>query len=172
MLIGIPTFIHNTVFARHSFVLVGLMLFSLSLFAQSPVKWSFSAKDAGNCQVDLIFTGTLEEGWFIYSQFNEYGPMATELNFKVGANYKLLDKAVESGEIINPFDVVFGGNLTKFKHKAILTQRVKIIDPSKPIAGDISYMACNHEMCLPPKDADFSIKIPALKACAPKSSKH
>jgi hypothetical protein len=166
---------NNFRFTRRSLGVGGFLLFTLSLVAQpNPIKWSFSAKDAGNCQVDLIFTGILEEGWCTYSQFleSEDGPVATTLNFQEGANYKLLGKAVESGEIINPFDVVFGGNLTKFKHKAILTQRVEVIDPSKPIAGDIFYMACNHEMCLPPKDADFSIKIPALKACAPKSSKH
>jgi len=140
---------------------------SLTAIAQNPIKWSFSAKDAGNCQVDLIYTGVLEEGWCTYSQFleSEDGPVATMLNFEAGAHFKLLGKAAESGEIIKTYDKVFEMNLSKFKHKAILTQRVEVIDPSKPIVGNILFMTCNDEMCLPPKEVDFSIKIPALTGC-------
>ena len=52
-------------------------------------------------------------------------------------------------------------NLTKFKHSIVLTQRVKISDTSKPIEGYITYMVCNDEMCLPPKEVDFKFVLPA-----------
>ncbi|MCC7465810.1 MAG: hypothetical protein IT261_06050, partial [Saprospiraceae bacterium] len=73
--------------------------FSVSLWAQSPVKWSFSAKDAGNCQVDLILTGTIEDGYYTYSQFleSEDGPVATTITFQEGPHFKLIGKAKESG---------------------------------------------------------------------------
>lgn len=143
------------------------LAFSLNAVAQSPIKWSFSAKDVGNCQVDLIFTGILEDGWSTYSQFleSEDGPVATTLNFTEGANYKLVGKATESGEMVKAHDPIFNMTLTKFKHKAILTQRVEIKDPSKPITGYLNCMTCNDEMCLPPRDTDFSFKIPVLSAC-------
>ncbi len=149
-------------------------LFALSLMAQNPIHWSFTAKDAGNCQVDLIFTGVLEDGWCTYSQFleSDEGPVATSLTFQPGANYTLVGKATESGDIIKMHDAIFNMNLTKFKHKAILTQRVEILDPSKPITGYVNAMTCNDEMCLPPKDADFSIKIPVLNSCNTKSTQH
>jgi len=150
------------------------VLFSGVLFAQNPIKWSFTAKDAGNCQVDLIFTGILEDGWCTYSQFleNEDGPVATTLNFQPGTHYKLIGKAVESGDMYRTVDIVFNMNLTKFKHRAVLTQRVEILDPGKPIAGFVNCMTCNDEMCLPPKDADFSINIPVLAGCNAKSPQH
>ncbi len=167
MLTGIRTFIHNSVFARRSLGLVGLMLFTLSLFAQSPVKWSFSAKDAGNCQVDLVITGIIEEGYYTYSQFleSEDGPVATTFTFQEEPHYKLIGKAKESGEIVKTYDKVFEMNLTKFKHKAIFTQRVEVKDPSKPIVGYLNFMACNDDHCKPPKNVDFSFTIPALKGC-------
>ncbi len=142
-------------------------LASTTLLAQNSIKWSFSAKDAGNCQVDLIFTGILDEGWYTYSQFleSEDGPVATSITFQENPSFKLLGKAVESGEIITVQDPVFNMKLTKFKHKAILTQRVEVKDPSKPITGYITCMTCNDEMCLPPKDANFSFNIPALTGC-------
>lgn len=148
------------------------VLFSLSVFAQNPVKWSFTTKDAGNCQVDLIYTGIIEDGWYTYSQFleSEDGPVATTLTFQEGTHYKLIGKAKESGEIIKTHDKVFSMNLTKFKHRAILTQRVEVKDASKAINGYLNFMVCNDEMCLPPKDLDFTFRIPALKGCGKSGS--
>ncbi|MFN0212939.1 MAG: cytochrome c biogenesis protein CcdA [Saprospiraceae bacterium] len=157
---------------RKSIFTLLAVFISLAAFGQNPVKWSFSTKDVGNCQVDLIFTGTIEDGWYTYSQFleSEDGPVATTLTFQEGTHYKLLGKAKESGEIIKVHDKVFDMNLTKFKHKAILTQRVEIKDPSKPISGYLGFMVCNDEMCLPPKDIDYSFKIPALSGCGDKGA--
>ena len=153
---------------RHLLLSVLPLLAAASLSAQEPVKWAFTAKDAGNCQVDLIFTGTIDEGWYTYSQFleSEDGPVATALTFAPAPGYKLVGKAKEGGEIIKVHDKVFDMNLTKFKHKAILTQRVEVKDPAKPIEGYLTFMTCNDEKCLPPKDVDFSFKIPALTNCS------
>lgn len=156
----------------YSFLPLLLLLSAFAVSAQNPVKWSFTAKDAGNCQVDLIFTGTIEEGWFTYSQFleSEDGPVATSLTFSPAPGYKLVGKAKEGGEIIKVHDKVFDMELTKFKHKAVLTQRIAVTDPSKAITGYINFMVCNDEMCLPPKDVDFSFKIPVLANCGTTSS--
>ncbi|HLP92483.1 MAG TPA: protein-disulfide reductase DsbD domain-containing protein [Saprospiraceae bacterium] len=144
-----------------------LCLFTLSASAQNPTKWAFNATDAGNCQADLVLTGTLEEGWCTYSQFleSEDGPVATSLTFNQGEHFKLIGKAVESGEIVKTHDPVFLMTLTKFKHKAIFTQKIEVLDPSKPITGYITYMVCNDEMCLPPREVPFSFTVPALKGC-------
>jgi len=141
--------------------LILLLAFPVFLFAQNPVKWSFTTKDMGNCQTDLIITGTIEDGWYTYSQFleSEDGPIPTTFTFKEGAHFKLLGKATESGDKFTVHDKVFDMKLTKFKHKAIFTQRVAVKDASKPIAGYLSFMSCNDEMCLPPKDVDFSFKV-------------
>ncbi|MBN8679492.1 MAG: hypothetical protein J0M29_14780 [Chitinophagales bacterium] len=144
-----------------------LCLFTLAASAQNPTKWSFTATDAGNCQADLVLTGALEEGWCTYSQFleSEDGPVATSLTFNQGDHFKLIGKAVESGEIVKAHDPVFLMTLTKFKHKAIFTQKIEVLDPSKPITGYITYMVCNDEMCLPPREVPFSFTAPALKGC-------
>ena len=143
--------------------LLSLFLIQFGLSAQNPIKWSFTSKDAGNGETDLVFTGTIEEGWNTYSQEleSDMGPVPTSLNFKEGGHFKTIGKAKESGDRSTKFDKVFEMNLTKFKHKAIFTQRVKITDYSKPITGYITYMVCNEEMCLPPKDVDFSFSVPA-----------
>ncbi|MCC7244821.1 MAG: thioredoxin family protein, partial [Saprospiraceae bacterium] len=114
-----------------------------------------------------IFTATIDDGWYTYSQFLEStdGPVATSITFQEGAHYALVGKAKEGGDIIKVHDNVFDMMLTKFKHKGTFTQRVQVKDPSKPISGYVTFMTCNEEMCLPPKDVDFTFKIPALKDC-------
>jgi thiol:disulfide interchange protein len=139
---------------------------SIFAIAQNPVKWSYNAIDAGSGQCDLVFTATIDDGWYTYSQFleSEDGPVATSFTFKPGAHYQLVGKAAEGGEKFTLFDKVFEMNLTKFKHKATFTQRVKVLDASKPVDGYVSFMVCNDEMCLPPKDIDFSFKLPTANA--------
>ena len=164
---GNRTFIRRSLSVGGPLLTLLAVLISTALFAQNPIKWSFSTKDVGNCQVDLIITGVIEDGWYTYSQFleSEDGPVATTLTFQAGAHYKLLGKAKESGEIIKVQDKVFDMMLTKFKHKAILTQRVEVTDPKMAINGYLNFMVCNDEMCLPPKDVDFTFKIPTLNGC-------
>lgn len=138
-------------------------LLTFPLFAQNPVKWSFSTKDAGAGQVDLILTGTIEDGWATYSQFleSDEGPVATTLTFKEGAHFKLVGKTAESGDKTTEHDKVFDMKISKFKHKAVFTQRIQVTDYASPVTGYISYMACNEEMCLPPKDVDFKFTLKA-----------
>ncbi len=137
--------------------------FSTALFSQNPVKWSYATKDAGNGQVDLIFTAAIDDGWMTYSQFleSDEGPVPTSFTFQEGAHFKLVGKAKESGEKFTKYDNVFGMKLTKFTHKGIFTQRVQVNDFSKPISGYLKFMACNDEKCLSPKSIDFSFKVPA-----------
>ena len=152
---------------RTSFLTLFAVFIYTALFAQSAVKWSFSSKDVGNCQVDLIMTGIISDGFYTYSQFleSEDGPVPTTLTFQESPHYKLIGKAKEGGEIVKTYDKVFSMNLTKFKHKAVITQRVEVTDPGKPIAGYLNFMACNDDHCEPPRDVDFSFTIPPLKGC-------
>jgi len=148
---------------RQLFLTLLALPLAAALVAQNPVKWAFTSKDAGNGEHDLIFTATIDEGWNTYSQFleSEDGPVPTEITFEEGSHFKRKGKAKEGGNKFTKYDNVFGMNLTKFAGKAILTQRVTVSDATKPITGYVTFMVCNDEMCLPPKDVDFEFKITA-----------
>jgi hypothetical protein len=143
------------------------LFFPLALLAQNPVTWKFASQDLGNCQADITFTASIQDGWFTYSQFLETtdGPVPTSFKFEEGAHFKLVDKVKEGGEKITVHDPVFDMKLSKFKHQGIFTQRVEIIDPLKPIVGQVEFMVCNDEMCLPPKTVNFTI-TPSVANCA------
>lgn len=148
---------------RLSILLIISVLATFSAFGQNPFHWSFEAKDAGNGQADLVIKCTIDEPFHTYSQFvdGDDGPVPTTLTFKEGPHFQLIGKAVESGGKTTEFDKVFGIKITFFSHTAVFTQRVKIIDATKPIVGFVEAMACDDKMCLPPTQFDFSIAPPA-----------
>lgn len=127
----------------------------------NPVSWSFEAKALGNSEYELVFTADIQDGWATYSQFleSDEGPVPTRIEFKPSSSYTLVDKAEEAGDIIKAYDKLFEMNLIKIKHKGTFTQKVKVSDTSKPIVGYVTFMVCNDEMCLPPKDVDFSFSL-------------
>ena len=147
-----------------SLILVFVTLSTL-LSAQNPVKWAYEAKEAGNGEYNLIFTATIEDGWYTYSQFQDGndGPLPTSFTFRPSPSYQLVGKAAEGGEKLTIYEEMFNMKVNKFKHKAIFTQKIKALDASKPIEGYFEFMVCNNVTCLPPKEVDFKFALPASK---------
>lgn len=126
-----------------------------------PVKWTSKIeKKAGNNAV-LIFDGTIEKDWHMYSQFTpDGGPLALEISFKnQKGNYELVGKAKE-GKTRTAFNDVFGVNETFFEGKAHIEQEIKIINPNlKTVDVDFDFQVCK-EVCIN-SNKKFSIAIPS-----------
>ncbi|MCC9018978.1 protein-disulfide reductase DsbD family protein [Flavobacterium lipolyticum] len=143
------------------------LLFFLFAFAKGnaqilePVKWTSKIeKRAGNNAV-LIFDGTIEKEWHMYSQFTpEGGPLALEITFKnQKGNYNLVGKAKE-GKTKTAFNDVFGVNETFFEGKAHIEQEITIINPNlKTVEVDFDFQVCK-EVCIN-SSKKFSIAIPS-----------
>ncbi len=126
-----------------------------------PVKWSFEARHVSGDEFDLIYSAKIDKGWFIYSQYLESddGPVKTSFEYEGKDHFDLVGKNKEIGKKKEGFDELFGMNVIKFGDKVNFSQRVKMKDYSKPIAGYLTFMTCDDKRCLPPKDVDFSFKI-------------
>lgn len=143
-------------------LIFGLLILQSALYAQikNPVKWDMTYKQVSAQEFDLVFTATINSGWYVYSQFLEDGgPVPTSLNFEAGSHYQLVGKAKESGHKKEGQDPIFEMYVVKFSKDFIVTQRVKVSDLAKPIAGYLTFMTCDNEQCLPPTDVDFSFQL-------------
>ena len=153
-----------------AFILLCLSLLTFSLNAQilTPVKWSTAYEQVTDDEFNLIFTATIDDGWVIYSQYleSEDGPIPTGFYFDEGDHYELIGKNEESGNRKEAYDKVFDMQLIKFYKKAIFTQKVKIKDLSKPIAGYLEFMTCDDERCLPPTEEEFSFTLKSIPSDA------
>jgi len=142
------------------------LLFFIFAFAKGnaqilePVKWTSKIEKKGNNAV-LIFDGTIEKDWHMYSQFTpEGGPLALEIVFKnQKGNYELVGKAKE-GKTRTAFNDVFGVNETFFEGKAHIEQEIKIINPNlKTVDVDFDFQVCK-EVCIN-SNKKFSISVPS-----------
>ena len=145
-------------------VLIILISTWTSSFGQilEPVKWSMSQNHLGGDEFELVFTAKIDDGWKVYSQYLESddGPIKTSFNFDNGNHFELIGKTEESQENRKKvFDEVFKMNLITFKKEGVFTQKVKVLDPTKPITGYLEYMCCDATRCLPPSEEDFSFLL-------------
>ena len=139
-------------------------VFSLSI-AQGqiydPVDWSFDVELTGKSQAKLIFKATIEKGWHIYALNlpSDQGPLPTVFTFNPSDDYTLAGKTRE-GEFITHFDPNFNMDLNYFEDEAVFTQTInRLSQKDFKVAGELSFMVCNDEMCLPPDYLDFELKV-------------
>lgn len=134
----------------------------------NPIKWSFDSNQVGPHDYELIFKADYNSPWVVYSKDNGGdGPIPTSIHF-TSKNVKVVGDAVEIGNKIKKQDPLFDMSVIKFEAgKPFVTkQRVTINDLSKPVTGYVTFMTCNNEVCLPPRNEEFSF---TFKVHAPKS---
>lgn len=130
----------------------------------NPVKWTFEFEQVSPEVYDLKFIGTIDPGWYVYSQYLESddGPIRTAIVFEDETIFSKEGKPTETGKRTEGFDQIFEMNVIKFSDQMILTQRIKISDPTQIIKGYIEYMTCDDEKCLPPAEDNFSFSLTSV----------
>jgi thiol:disulfide interchange protein DsbD len=140
-----------------------LLSFASVLSSQEmvPCDWSFDINQVGQDDYELIFRADINAPWQIYSKDTEEGgPIPTTVTY-TSKNLASIGNSKESGERKEGVDELFEMNVIKYLSNKpyVLKQTVKVSDISQPIKGYITYMACDNEKCLPPRDVDFSFTI-------------
>ncbi len=145
---------------KYLYTIIFLISCALCYGQDNTVSWTFESKKTNEKEYTLIFNASIQEGWFVYSQFldSDDGPIATEIVLEENKNIILDGKASEEGEKTEGFDKLFEMNITKFKKNLKISQKIKMTG-STSIKGYITFMTCNDEMCLPPSDVPFELHI-------------
>ena len=137
-----------------------LMVVSLtSAFAQiqDPVQFKTELKKISETEAQIIFTGTIDAGWHVYStDLPEGGPISATFNTDKMEGLELDGKLIPEGKEIENYDKMFEMNVRYFEDKATFIQKLKITAESYFIEGYLQYGSCNDENCLPPTDVEFS----------------
>lgn len=126
-----------------------------------PVKWTSKIEKKAANNAVVIFDGTIDKEWHLYSQFTpDGGPLALEIVFKnQKGNYELVGKAKE-GKTKTAFNDIFGVNETFFEGKAHIEQEIKIINPNlKKVEVEFDFQVCK-EVCIN-SNKKFSIDVPS-----------
>ncbi|RYX87553.1 sugar transporter [bacterium] len=142
------------------FVVMVVALAAFAANAQPPVRWKASAKLLKKNVFEIRLTAVINEGWYIYSQFMENnGPQPTSITFE-RSSVDTIGKAIEFGKLQQKFDAQFGMEIAFFYNKVEFVQQVRV-KGKLPITmnGEVMYMGCNEQMCLPPQVEQFSVLL-------------
>ena len=152
-----------------NFLIVILSLFwTVTLFAQpdaeflNPVQWTFEKGDKVGDRYELKFKATIEDGWHLYSHFiTDEGPIPTSILFEENENVDVKEKFKENGNKITKHDEAFDMELSWYEHEVTFVQKAKLLKgvAGAILKGEVEFMVCNDEMCLPPDYIPFSFNL-------------
>ncbi|MDE5678263.1 MAG: thioredoxin family protein [Phocaeicola sp.] len=124
---------------------------------QDPVQFKTELKTISETEIQIVFTGTIDTGWHVYStDLPSGGPISATFNTEKMEGAELVGKLTPQGKEIESFDKVFEMNLRYFEHTATFIQKLKVTSDTYLIEGYLEYGACNDENCLPPTEVPFS----------------
>lgn len=155
-----------TIIRLSLFILISFLSWNINGQVLKPVSWSFNIEPISGNEYNLIYTAKMKKGWNVYSQFtSDDGPVPTEITYESIDGAQLVGKGQEKGYKKEGFDKLFDTNVIKFidKEPFIITQKIKVTDPTKPISGYLTFMTCDNERCLPPDDIEFTFTIPEIR---------
>ena len=131
----------------------------ISAFAQiqDPVQFQAELKNISESELQIVFTGTIDAGWHVYStDLGDGGPISASFHTDKMEGLELVGKLMPQGKEIENFDKLFEMKVRYFENKATFVQNLKITSPAYSIEGYLEYGACNDENCLPPTAVSFS----------------
>ncbi len=159
--------------------ILALVFVTLTIQAQihHPVKWKINLEDSPSAEKEIVFTATIDKGWHLYdTNLPEGGPVSTSFTFETLQGAELSGQAAANTKPTIVYDEQFKMNLRWYANAVIFSQKVKITNPKKfKVEGEVEFMACNDETCLPPERESFAFDNKnthlTLSASSPNSEK-
>ncbi|ASU32355.1 protein-disulfide reductase DsbD domain-containing protein [Mucilaginibacter xinganensis] len=127
---------------------------------ESHVKWSYAAKRISATEAVVFLKATIDDKWHIYGlDVKDGGPIKTSFTFAASKDYSPIGKPVQPAPI-KKYESTFKMDVTYFEKSVIFQQKIKLKSANASvIKGQLEYMTCNDQKCLPPEDIDFSIPL-------------
>lgn len=145
------------------FFTLAFSLITLAAFCQQEtINWKFEAKKTAPQTYKIKATASIEEGWYVYSQYleSDEGPIATYWSFDEEESSQRLGEPSEEGKKVTGWDELFDMTITKYKQKMVLEQVIKVPKGQRYAKGSITFMSCNDRQCMPPRSVNFEVKLP------------
>lgn len=129
-------------------------------FPEDKVSWEFTIEQNG-CDATIVGKITCVEHWHIYAAKlpAESFLIATEIEPEKSKNYKVI------GKVIEPKPEFYHDEAADediYQHSGTITMKRKIKILSEKdftLKGRFSFQTCDESHCLPPYDAEFTLKV-------------
>ncbi|MDB4918457.1 protein-disulfide reductase DsbD N-terminal domain-containing protein [Mucilaginibacter sp.] len=145
-------------------ILLAVIALALSFGAkaqiESHVKWSYAAKRISPTEAVVFLKATIDDKWHIYGlDVKDGGPIKTSFTFAPSKEYSLVGKPIQPTPI-KKYESTFKMDVTYFEKSVVFQQKIKLKSANAAtVKGQLEYMTCNDQKCLPPEDVDFTIPL-------------
>lgn len=121
-----------------------------------PVKFKTELKTLSDTEAEIVFIGTMEKGWHVYStDLGDGGPISATFNVNKMTGAEKVGKLKPVGQEVATFDKLFEMKVRYFENTAQFVQKIKFTGGAYAIDGYLEYGACDDESCLPPTEVPF-----------------
>lgn len=145
-----------------SLVFVLVVLFSVLGTAQilEPVEWEFRSEQISGGKYELQFTAIIDPGWYIYgTDLAPGGPIPTAITFLDIEGYELVGD-LRYPEAVVKYDPNFDMDIPMYGDRVSFRQTVRVFsDNQVAVRGEVQFMSCDDQRCLPPDYIDFSFTL-------------
>lgn len=150
------------------YVLLMMALSAVVVQAQikEPVKFKTELNTISDTEIEIVFSGSIDAGWHVYSTELGEGPISATFNIDKKQGVETIGKLKPVGKEIKNYDKLFDMNLRYFERSAKFVQKLKITATNYSIAGYLEYGACDDENCLPPTAVNFKFEGSASSVAA------
>ena len=143
---------------KKNFLLLFLCFFIGTIQAQiqDPVTFKSELKVISDTEAEVVFTGTIDPGWHVYStNLGDGGPISASFNVEKKSGIETVGKLTAAGKEISTFDKLFEMKVRYFEKSVKFIQKLKLTGGNYAIEGYLEFGACNDESCLPPTTVSF-----------------
>ncbi len=138
-----------------------LLLASFSPFVMAqilePVKFTSQLKTGDTAEAEIVFSGTIDEGWHVYStHLGNDGPIEATFNVVTLEGAELVGELTPVGKELSEYDELFGMELRYFEDKVQFVQKLRFTAEKYSIDCFLQYGTCNDSSCMPPTDVNLT----------------
>lgn len=135
-----------------------LLLFTIVTAVEAQVNFTVSYKRVNATTIDIVFNGTAQSGWHIYStDIADGGPTRATFGIDKIKGAKLKGGLKAGAGVKTKQDPIFDMPVSYFEGHATFTQRIELLDKDYMVEGYLQYGACNDENCLPPTSVNAKL---------------
>jgi hypothetical protein len=127
---------------------------------EDPATWKYEVKKKSATEYQVIFHLDLKTGWHIWAlkPGGDGYEIAPSFTFEANPKVKVKGNTTEKGKAITTKMAGIEGKITYLSGKIDYTQNITVTG-NTTVKGKHTYQVCNDQMCLPPKDKEFSLDI-------------
>ncbi len=140
-------YIHHVM--KKIFSLFALLIIS-TVSAVAQISFNVSYERVSSSELDIVFTGKMQDEWHIYSAYlEEGGPIPTTFNIDNIKGAKVKGGLKEGSGKKTIYDDIFEMSVGYFEGTVVFTQRIELTEKDYAIEGYLDYQICRDGACQP-----------------------